>query len=206
MGSWTLAAVAGLLALAPAATAPSPTPTATPRPRVDRQVEKVLDEKERSEVPRFESSIDVEGESPQTILDRRLRGLDLECGPASGGPPTEAETRAVRPHPSPYIDFLPLAKLIAGKAKGKGPDRFFIYRVRRGDSVGYTLREGRMPDSEFYNTSGASFELFEAFSDVTQATDALHRMERGFHTAANPDPRSSPIPPWATSPCLRPPK
>jgi hypothetical protein len=199
---WSLAALTGLLALAPPA--PSPTPTPTPRPRVDQQVEKVLDEKERSEAPRFESSIDVVGESPQTILDRRLRGLDLECGPAGGGAPTEAETRAVRPHPSASGDLLALGKLITEKAKGKGPDRFFLYRVRRGEAVGYTLRAGRMPDSEFYNTAGASFELFEAFSDMKQATVALNRMERGFDTAVNPDSRG-PIPPWVTSPC-RPPK
>lgn len=199
MGSWTLA---GLLALAPPA--PSPTPTPTPQPRLDQQAEKVLDEKERSDLPRFESSIDVEGESPQSILDRRLRGFDLECGPTGGGAPGEAETRAVRPHPSPSADLLALGKLIAGKAKGKGPERFFLYRVRRGDGVGYALREGRMPDSEFYNTTGASFELFETFSDVSQATAALRRMERGFDTAVSPDTRS-PTPPWATSPC-RPPK
>jgi hypothetical protein len=204
VGSWTLAALAGLLALAPPAPTPSPTPTATPRPRVDQQVERVLDEKERSEAPRFESSIDVVGESPQTILDRRLRGLDLECGPAGGGAPTEAETRAVRPHPSASGDLLALGKLIAQKAKGKGPERFFLYRVRRGETVGYALREGRMPDSEFYNSTGASFELLETFSDAKQATAAVKRMEDGFATAVDPDSRG-PIPPWVTSPC-RPPK
>lgn len=202
MGSWTLAALAGLLALAPPAPTPSPTPTL--RPRVDQQAERILDEKERSEVPRFESSIEVVGESPESILDRRLRGLDLECAPGGGGAPTEAETRAVRPHPAASADLLALGKLIAQKAKGRGPDRFFLYRVRRGDTVAYTLREGRMPESEFYNTTGASFELFEAFSDVKQATAALSRMERGFDSAVNPDSRG-PIPAWVTSPC-RPPK
>jgi hypothetical protein len=203
---WALAVLAGLLALAPPAPAPSPTPTptATPRPRVDQQVEKVLDEKERREPPRFESSIEVVGESPQTILDRRLRGLDLECGPTGGGAPTEAETRAVRPHPAASGDLLALGKLIAEKVKGKGPERFFLYRVRRGDTVGYTLREGRMPDAEFYNTAGAIFELFETFSDAKQASVALSRMERGFATAVSSDSRG-PIPSWVTAPC-RPPK
>jgi hypothetical protein len=166
---------------------------------VEQQVEKVLDEKERGELPRFESSIDVEGESPQTILDRRLRPLDLECGPA-GGPPTEAETRAVRPHQSPSADLLALGKLLAGMAKGKGQERFFLYRVRRNEAVTYLVREGRMPDAEFYNTVGATFELLAGFADAKRATDAITRLERGFEAPVGPELRG-PVPPWVTSPC-----
>lgn len=196
-----VSALWGLLALAPPA--PSPSPTPTPRPRVEQQAETVLDEKQRTEPPRFESSIEVVGESPQGILDRRLRGLDLECSPAGAGPPTESETRAVRPHPSPYMDYVPVAKWLAGKMKGKQADRYFLYRVRRLDGLGYTLREGRISDSEFYNTTGASFELLEGFPDAKQGTIALRRMERGFDTTTSPD--ALPVQPWATSPC-RPPK
>lgn len=197
--------LASLAASAGPTPAPSPTPTprpaATVRPRVSEQVEKALDEKERTEPPRFESSIEVLGQSPQAILERVLRGIDLECGPTGGGPPTEAETRAFRPHLSPSADLLALAKLLAKKAKGKGPDRFFLYLARRGDGVSYTVREGRMPDAEFYNTTGTSFELVEAFADVKEATAALRRLEQGFATAA-PRDAGSPSPPWSTAPCL----
>jgi hypothetical protein len=167
---------------------------------VAEQVEKAIDEKERSGPLRFESSIEVVGQSPQAILERRLRGLDLECAPTEGGPPTEAETRAVRPHPSPYADLLGLAKLLGKKAKGKAPDRFFLYVGRRADGVSYTVREGRMPDAEFYNTTGTSFELIEGFADLTEATAALHRLERGFDSATRAD-SASPVPPWVTASC-----
>jgi hypothetical protein len=167
---------------------------------VDQQIEKVLDEKQRTEIPRFESSIEVVGDSPQAILDRRLRGVELECGPAGGGAPTEAETRAVRPHPSPSADFLALAKAIAAKLKGKGPPRYFLYLVRRPNDVTFIVREGRISDAEFYNTAGATFELIEGFPDAKGAATALRRMERGFDTPVS-EISASAVPTWSTSPC-----
>jgi hypothetical protein len=194
-----LAALASVVAAAEAPQ-PSPSPTPTPGPRVDQQVEKVLDEKQRTEIPRFEASIEVVGQSPQAILERRLRGVELECGPAGGGPPTEAETRAVRPHLSPSADFLGLAKAIAAKLKGKGNPRYFLYLVRRTNDVTFIVREGRISDAEFYNTVGVTFELIEAFPDSKGASAALRRMERGFDTAVS-EIAAAPVPPWSTSPC-----
>jgi hypothetical protein len=194
---------AGLvLAAILAVPAPTPTPTATPTPRpsVESQVEKVLDEKQRTDIPRFESTIDVLGLSPEAILERRLRGLDLECGPPEGGAPTEAETRAVRPHPAPYADFVPLAKVIARKLKGKGQERYFLYLVRRPNDVTFIVRNGRVSDAEFYNTVGATFELIEGFPDEKSAAMALRRMERGFESTAGPAIDAG-VPPWSTAAC-----
>jgi len=205
-----LAAVLARLgsAAAPAqVAAPSPEPTATPSPtpaplrlEVERQIEKVLDEREKKGLPRFETSVEVVGKSPQAMLARHLREFDFECGPDGGGPPTEAEMRAVRPHPAPYLDFLALAQHLAAKAKRGAPNRFFLYRVRRGTDVSYSVREGVIPDSEFYNTTGTSFEMVEGFPDLKAATAAWRRMERGFDRPA-PTVSGSPLPPWSTSPC-----
>jgi hypothetical protein len=200
MGLVLAAVLASLAAAEAPAPRASPSPTPTPRPRVDQQIDKVLDEKEGTAIPRFESFIEVVGDSPQAILDRRLRGVELECGPAGGGPPTEAETRAVRPHPSPYADFVPLAKAIAAKLKGKGTPRYFLYLVRRPSDVTFIVRDGRISDAEFYNTTGATFELIEGFSDATAAATALRRMERGFETPVS-ETSAAPVPPWSTAPC-----
>jgi len=171
---------------------------------VQKHVEKVLVEQEKSGPPRFETAVDVVGKSPQVMLERALRGQDLECAPSPGGVPTEVEMRAVRRTPPPYVDFLALSGVLAKKLKGKGPDRYFLYRLRRADGgVSYSLREQRVPDSSFYNTLGTTFELVETFSDRDIATKAWRRLERGFETPF-PTVSASPPPPWVTTTC-RPP-
>jgi hypothetical protein len=151
-------------------------------------------------VPRFETSIEVQGKSPQEILKQQFKGLDLECGPTGGGAPTEVETREFRPHQAPSLDFVALARAFAEKFKGKGPDRYYLYRIHRRGGLSYTLRDEPMPASELYGAEGASFELVDSFSDIDSARRGWERLERGFETTARADP-GSPVPLWATSPC-----
>jgi len=197
----------GLVFVLAGAPEPAPTPTPTPAPTppplrlaVEKQVEKMLEERDRKGLPRFEETIDVTGKATEGVLERQLRGFDLECGPDGGGPPSQAEMRAMRPHPSPSLDFLALGRAIAGKVRQNAPSRFFLYRVRRGTDVSYIVREGVIPDSEFYNTAGASFELVQGFPDLKAATAAWGRMERGFDRPV-PSDSASPLPPWSTAPC-----
>jgi len=163
---------------------------------VAKQVDRVLE----GSVPRFETSVEVEGKSPQDVLKGQFKGLDLECGPAGGGAPTEVETRAFRPHSAPYLDFAALGRALVDKLKGKGPDRYFLYGIHRRDGVSYALRDAPMPASGLYAAPGASFELVAAFPDLETATRAWDRLERGFETAVRADP-GLPPPAWATSPC-----
>lgn len=206
-------AVAGLLlgaggawAQLPAAS-PSPSPVAPPSPppsirsEVDKQVERLLEREAREGVPRFETSIEVVGKSPQVMIERYFGGLDLECVPAGLGAPTVAEMGEARPTPPPTGDLLALAQLVASKLKGrsKGPDRYFLYRVRRGTEVRYDLRESKVPLGWLYGVNGTSFELVEGFPDRDSAVRGLRRMERGIPGPLPASPASPAI--WASSPC-----
>lgn len=187
----------------PAVPKPSPSPEPTPAPRrlrldIERYVQRALESE--GGPPRFATSVEVDAESPQAAFERHLQGLDLECGPTGGGAPTEAETRAVRPHLSPSADFLALGKWIKGKVqKGKGPDRYFLYRVRTAKGVSYSLRAEPVPDA-LLGVPGTTFELVATFPDQGSATRAWQRLEQGF---ASPTPTGSGAPPpsWTTSPC-----
>lgn len=153
-----------------------------------------------SEPPRFETSIEVDAQSPQAAFERHLQGLDLECGPAGGGTPTDVETRAVRPHLAPSADFLALGRWIKDKVqKGKGPDRFFLYRVRTAKAVTYSLRSEPVPGA-LLGVPGTTFELVATFPDQGSATRAWQRLEQGF-ASATPTSAASATPSWATSPC-----
>jgi hypothetical protein len=171
---------------------------------VEKHVERVLEA--HGETPRFETTVEVEGKSPEAMFESHLRGFDLECGPTAGGAPTEAETRAVRPHPSPYVDLAALAQVLMGKlkGKGKGADRYYLYRVRRGGEVSYALREEKVPESSRQAIAGTTFELIETFDDLKTAAAAWRRLERGFEGPL-PTTSASPTPPWVTANC-RPPE
>jgi hypothetical protein len=204
-------AVIGILALCGevwAQTAsPTPPPSPSPSPSividVDRHVDEVLEEEAKRGTPRFETSIEVYGKSPQIMLERFFGGVDLECGPSGGavggGAPTVAETRPFRPHPSPSVDFAALGRAMAKKLKGKGPERFFLYRVRNKDRVNYLLREGRVPPAWVQSLPGVAYDLIAAFPDTDSAVRGFKRMESGFPTPEGPD--SSPPPPWTTTTC-----
>jgi hypothetical protein len=111
--------------------------------------------------------------------------------------------RAVRPHTSPYIDFLPLAKKLRDHLRKKQPDRYFVYRVRRPGGVTYDLRTERVPDAWLYNNPENTYELVLGFSDLGDATRALRRLEHGFDRAVSTF-KESPPQPWATQQPCRP--
>jgi hypothetical protein len=146
----------------------------------------------------------VEGQTPQSVLERQLHGVPLDCGPAGGGgAPTETETRAVRPHSAPYIDFLPLAKKLRDHIRKQQPARYFLYRVRRPEGLRYDVRAERVPDAWLYGQAGTMFELVEAFADLGDATRALRRLEQGFDRPVS-TLETSPLQPWATQQPCRP--
>jgi hypothetical protein len=202
-----LAAMAILMCpLAAPGRAQSPSPTPSPSPiviDVDRHVDQVLEEEAKKGPPRFQTTIEVYGKSPQIMLERFFGGVDLECvpggAPPGGGAPTEVEMRAVRPHPAPYVDFAALGMAVAKKLKGKGPERYFLYRVRNKERVNYLLREGRVPPGTIGALPGVAYDLIAAFPDTDSAVRGWKRMERGFPTAEGPD--ASPPPPWQTTTC-----
>lgn len=197
---------------APTTTEPSPAPKADadkkpPATRrrmkidVEKQVERVLAEEEKAAPPRFETTVDVEGKSPQVAVERSLHGTDLDCARTPGGPPNEVDMRAVRRTPPTSVDFAALAGFLSKKVKGKGPNRYFVYRQRRADGMTtYALRETRVSEAAFYNTEGVTFELVEAFPDRESATRLWRRLERG-QSASAPSPTATPPPPWALTTC-----
>jgi hypothetical protein len=201
-----LAVIGVLMTLAGLVRAQSPSPTPSPSPiviDVDRHVGQVLEEEAKKGPPRFQTSIEVYGKSPQIMLERFFGGVDLECvpggAPPGGGAPTEVEMRAVRPHPAPYVDFAALGMAVAKKLKGKGPERYFLYRVRNKERVNYLLREGRVPPGTVGVLPGVTYDLVAAFPDTDSAVRGWKRMEHGFPTAEGPD--ASPPPPWQTTTC-----
>ena len=119
------------------------------------------------------------------------------------GAPTVAETRAFRPHLPPSADFgaliAALGQAVAQKLKGKGPEKFFLYRIRNKDGERYLLREGAVPASWLDTLPGTRFDLVAAFPDLDSGVKGWKRMERGFPSAVSP---SVPPPePWATTTC-----
>src|SRR5262245_51099190 len=197
---------------------PTPTPAASKRPsgppkpglriEYEQKVKERLEEEARAAPPRFEDSVDVEGQTPQSVIDRQLRGLPLECGPSGGGPgggaPTETESRAVRPHSSPYMDFLPFLKKLRNRSKNKQPDKFFLYRIKRPEGETHVVRTERVPDAWLVAAPGGlTFEYLEGFPDLGDATRALRRVERGFDRAVS-NAKESPPQPWATQQPCRP--
>jgi hypothetical protein len=145
---------------------------------LDKHVERLLAGPQKGGLPRFETSIEVIGKSPQVMFERFLNGADLGCGPT------------VRHLPGPYFDLAALVRLF----KEKGPDRYFLYRVRRSGDVSYWLRDDRIRDALLLTAPGVTFELVAAFPDLGSATEGWRRMERGFETARPPSA-------WAMIPC-----
>lgn len=207
-------AVAALLSGRADAQTPSPSPapdtaavSPTPVPKrlrldIDRLVEERF-EAWRHAAPRFETMVEVRGTSPQIAIDRLFAAVEFDCAPGGappgGGAPTAIEMREARWTVSPSIDFVALAKLIAGALRKHGEDKYFLYRVNAKGDVSYLLREGRLPESLLYARPGTSYELVKAFADPKSGAKAQRRMERGFGT---PEASDAPPPaPWQTTTC-----
>jgi hypothetical protein len=198
-------AISGVLGGRASAQSASPTPSPSPLTLdVEKHVDEVLAEEATKGTPRFETTIEVVGKSPQIMLERFFGGVDLECGPigsvaAGGGAPTVAETRPFRPHPSPSVDFAALGRAVAQKLKGKGPEKYFLYRLRSKGGEKFLLREGRVPASWLDSLPGTTFDLVAAFPDLDSGVKGWKRMERGFPSPVSPD--APPPDPWATTTC-----
>lgn len=183
-------------------TAP-PRPTAAPRPTprlrldLERHVDDVL--VREPELPRFSSSVDVVGRSPQDFLAASFKGLDLECGAAEGGAPTLLEMRAMRPHAGGQgqsANILGLAQLAVSHLTSRSAkERYFLYRVRKPDGVSYLLSEGRM--ASFY-AGGVEYEMVQAFADRESAVRAWRQLERGSSLSAD---SGNSVPVWSTGNC-----
>ncbi|MGE0453987.1 MAG: hypothetical protein AB7O37_11310 [Vicinamibacteria bacterium] len=152
---------------------------------------------------RFETSVEVQGKSPQLMLERFVGGpqaLALQCGAPAGGPPSEAEMREVRHHPSPYMDYLAALDWLKGRLVRVGRPKYYLYRLAREGRTLYELREGPLSNQALYNMPGTRYELIETFAAEGDAVRALRRMERGFGSPT-PAVSSSPPPPWVTTNC-----
>jgi hypothetical protein len=198
-------------AAVPGAPPASPSPSPSPSPLtldVEKHVDQVLAEEASKGAPRFETTIEVVGKSPQIMLERFFGGVDLECGPIGslppgGGAPTVAETREFRPHPPPTADFGALiaavGQAVAKKLKGKGPEKYFLYRVHSQNGEKYLLREGRVPASWLDTLPGTRFDLVAAFPDLDSGVKGWKRLERGFPTVEGSN--APPPQPWQTTTC-----
>lgn len=191
----------------PEATPSTPAPDVEPKPRlrldVERHVERLL-RPEPGGLPRFQETVDVFGWSAEQAFERHLRGFETECGPTAGGAPTEAETRELRHHVTPYLDFLALGRLLAGMLKGRPAERFHLYRIRDGAGTRHWLREGPLPEAGRLVAPAAEIELVATFEERDEAVQAWRRLERGF-AAPLPPASASPLPPWVLGNC-RPPR
>jgi hypothetical protein len=202
-------AISGMLGGRASAQSASPTPSPSPLTLdVEKHVDQVLAEEASKGTPRFETTIEVVGKSPQIMLERFFGGVDLECGPVGavapgGGAPTVAESRAFRPHLPPSADFGALiaavGQAVAKKLKGKGPEKYFLYRLRSNNGEKYLLREGRVPASWLDSLPGTKFDLVAAFPDLDSGVKGWKRMERGMPSPVSPD--VPPPEPWATTTC-----
>ncbi len=218
--SLTLAAVVASLARADGQAA-SPSPTLSPSPdasatpgappapgglrlEVERHARELIERETGADGRlRFETNIEVRGKSPQAMLERFVggpRALELQCGASPVGPPSEAEMREVRHHPSPYMDYLAVFDRLKSRLRRVGRPKYYLYRVSRQERSLYELREGPLSDEAFYNTPGTRYELIESFAASDDAVRALRRMERGFGSPT-PAVSSSPPPPWVTTNC-----
>ena len=97
---------------------------------------------------------------------------------------------------------MALAGKLMGAVKGKAAPHYYLYAVKRNNTVNYALRDERVPDSWFYNFPGVTFELVESFPDRDSATRAWRRMERGM-TPVGPkvDALALTQQTWGASPC-----
>jgi hypothetical protein len=182
--------------------APSPTPTPaplpTPRPSrrlrldLDRHIDDIVKQRDRSDMPRFEDRIEVEDRT-QDALDDMLRGLDLACAPSDGGPPPTSELNDFRGAKIPvYWDYLAVAKAIFKRLRKinpwKGPADWYLYGVTQGDSLRFLVRKGELPVQMRLAQPGTVWEEISRFDSAGEATAAMRRLERGFETLKRKTP------------------
>lgn len=151
---------------------------------IERHVDTVLREHEATEgLPRFETSIEVEGKEPQVLFERFLRDVDLEYGPTFPSGPTAAGSYDYRPRPPKKPNFLPFFQWLYRRSQKDLPPRYFVYRISGPAGVYATIRESRLPLGSL--GPGVFFELVGAFPDREAALEEYARVEQ---EAAAPKP------------------
>jgi hypothetical protein len=164
------------------------TPTANPAPHlrldVERHVTTVL---ERPGLPRFETTVEVVGQTPQEMFEKHLQGFDALCGPGGGGAPTVADMAPLLNHRLPSV--FPTVSVFGAldALKKTGVDRYYVYRMEGHEGVRFLLHEGRLPIAQLV-LPGAVLEPVAAFPDSKTAAHAVWRLEHGFKTAEAPPP------------------
>ena len=192
---------------------PAPSPDATPVPKrlrldIERHVGDVLKHEQKPGRPRFEERIEVTDRA-QAALEALLRGAELACSPSSTGPPPTSELNRFKAVPiPPYADFIAAAKALLKGLKranqSRGAPSWYLYGVRQGDALRLVVREGKLPISQRLRVPGTTWEEIGRFHDRGEATTALLRLERGFHTLARQTPGEPPHP-YVSIKCLPPP-
>lgn len=149
------AAVAGAQVSEPSPTpSPSPAPSALPSPTV-APAAKLLPywyetEAERSRAPllHFEDRAEVRALEMNAAIARFFDPSDetgdMTRGATTGGAPTLGEMKNYRPHASPSLDFLSLAKWAASLGKG-AISRRYRSRVERNEELLRALLLGEYP-------------------------------------------------------------
>jgi len=167
----------------------------------ERQMAEALTRLRQADVPLF--SVEVVEHWPQALLERHFRGIDLECRPAAGGPPTPMEMRAYSGSSIPvHADFLGPLKVVARLFRSKKA-RYFLYRIQQEDRVVFALNEGSVSEAARLGTRGVRWELIATYADQGGGLQALRRMESGFKTPER-DREDERLPPWVETTC-RPP-
>jgi hypothetical protein len=175
--------------------APAQTATESPPPQdspglklhIDRHVERVLEEHRKPQaggegLPRFETSVEVEGKVPQVMFERYLRDFDMKLGPTFSAGPTVAESHGQLEgtpksrETSPAVNVLPLIQWLGRKTRGDGPPKYFLYRVMTPDGIFMLLREERLPPSAV--ARGVLFELVGSYPDLKTALAEYKRLDR----------------------------
>lgn len=131
---------------------PSPSPAPSPKPRYLLIPYGFETEQQRSTVPllRFEDQADVRSlemnEAIARFFDNKDDRGDMRRGATPGGAPSLAEMAPYRPHVSPALDFLGLAKGIAELGVGVLKQKYKS-RVERNEELlrALLLRESASP-------------------------------------------------------------
>jgi hypothetical protein len=125
---------------------------------------------ERSDLPRFEESIEVIGRSPEALLGRFLTRDELKRTRALSSAPSVQETQEYRPGPTQGANLMPVLDWLARKARGpsNATPRFYVYELLGRDGRWPVLRDRPLASSGF-GTAGLTWTLVGAFPDWASA-------------------------------------
>jgi len=133
---------------------------------------------------RFETSVEVRGQTPEQLLQRYFTGFDYREGPTGASAPTHEE---LRPRPAGQgvpVDFVAPLVWLYNRLRDKTP-RYLLYEARQGERTWLALREGAATSVSSDNPSGVTYRLLETFDRRSDAAAAFARLQRSL-TAQRP--------------------